>query len=270
MELGERLRQARLEKGLSQRQLCGDEITRNMLSQIENGSAKPSMDTLRYLAGQLGKSVGYFLEEETASPNQSVMEAARTAWKDRDCQQVLSVLQDYTPADSAYDDEKGLLEILALLKQAEDALAEGRIALAEAGLVKVTERKETTLYYTQGLEKRRLELLFQINPEQAKSLVRGLPDFTDELLLRAGAALSEGNILSAGRILDAALPTDNPAWHLLRGKVYMQAEAYSSAIAHFQKAQQGKEVLALLERCHRELEDYKMAYHYACKLREAE
>ena len=34
MSLGEKLRQARMESGLSQRQLCGDEITRNMLSQM--------------------------------------------------------------------------------------------------------------------------------------------------------------------------------------------------------------------------------------------
>ena len=63
MELGEKLKKARLEAGLSQRQLCGDEITRNMLSQIENGSAQPSMATLSYLAGRLGKSVGWFLDE---------------------------------------------------------------------------------------------------------------------------------------------------------------------------------------------------------------
>jgi len=57
MELGDKLRQARIEAGLSQRQLCGEEITRNMLSLIENGSAKPSMKTLQYLAGRLGKTV---------------------------------------------------------------------------------------------------------------------------------------------------------------------------------------------------------------------
>ena len=57
MELGQLLKQARLEAGLSQRQLCGSEITRNMLSQIENGSAHPSMATLRYLAGRLNKPI---------------------------------------------------------------------------------------------------------------------------------------------------------------------------------------------------------------------
>ena len=53
MELGEKLRQARLEAGFSQRQLCGEEITRNMLSQIEHGTAKPSMKTLQFLAARL-------------------------------------------------------------------------------------------------------------------------------------------------------------------------------------------------------------------------
>ena len=64
MELGEKILQARKNAGLSQRQLCGDVITRNMLSQIEHGAAKPSMDTLKYLASQLGKPVSYFIEEE--------------------------------------------------------------------------------------------------------------------------------------------------------------------------------------------------------------
>ena len=81
MTLGEKLRQARREAGLSQRQLCGQVITRNMLSQIEHDTARPSMDTLRYLAGRLGKSLGYFLDEESVSlPILGVIRKAREAW----------------------------------------------------------------------------------------------------------------------------------------------------------------------------------------------
>ena len=57
MELGQRIKQARLEAGLSQRQLCGETVTRNMLSQIENGTAKPSMGTLCFFAERLGLSL---------------------------------------------------------------------------------------------------------------------------------------------------------------------------------------------------------------------
>jgi transcriptional regulator with XRE-family HTH domain len=63
VELGQKIRQAWLDAGLSQRQLCGEEITRNMLSLIEHGTARPSMKTLKLLARKLGKPVSYFLEE---------------------------------------------------------------------------------------------------------------------------------------------------------------------------------------------------------------
>ena len=104
MELGKRLKEVRLALGLSQRELCGDEITRNMLSQIENGSAKPSMDTLKYLAARLGKPVSYFLEEETVtSPNQAVMAAARDAKRAGDWRGVLTALEDYQGRDPLFD-----------------------------------------------------------------------------------------------------------------------------------------------------------------------
>ena len=52
-ELGKRLKAARLAKKMTQSDVVGNFITRNMLSQIESGSATPSMKTLEYLAGVL-------------------------------------------------------------------------------------------------------------------------------------------------------------------------------------------------------------------------
>ena len=79
MELGEKIRRARLAAGLSQRQLAGDEITRNMLSLIENGTAKPSVKTLRYLSGRLEKPLSYFLEDWDAPDPGRGWEALRQA-----------------------------------------------------------------------------------------------------------------------------------------------------------------------------------------------
>lgn len=70
MDLGEKIRKARLEAGLSQRQLCGEDITRNMLSLIEHGTAKPSMKTLRCLSQRLGKPISYFLEDGAGDPSE--------------------------------------------------------------------------------------------------------------------------------------------------------------------------------------------------------
>ena len=46
-ELGRRIKEARLAKKLTQAEVVGDFITRNMLSQIESGSALPSVKTLQ-------------------------------------------------------------------------------------------------------------------------------------------------------------------------------------------------------------------------------
>ena len=51
MTLGQKLRQTRLSKGLSQSQVAGGCVTRNMLSQIENDQASPSMRT-SFVAGR--------------------------------------------------------------------------------------------------------------------------------------------------------------------------------------------------------------------------
>ena len=126
MELGEKIRQARLEAGLSQRALCGDVITRNMLSQIENGSAKPSMATLQHLAKGLGKPVGFFLEEQSVlSPNPQLMQDARQAYAEKDHSRVLTLLEDYQDPDPLFDQEKHYLWALSAL-----ALAEARLHTA--------------------------------------------------------------------------------------------------------------------------------------------
>lgn len=52
--LGERLRRLRLERGLSQRQLAGDRLTKAFISHLELGRSRASVETLDYLASRLG------------------------------------------------------------------------------------------------------------------------------------------------------------------------------------------------------------------------
>lgn len=156
MQLGEKLKAARLEAGLTQRALCGDTITRNMLSQIENGTAKPSMSTLQYLAGRLGKSVGYFLEEQSVlSPNIALMEQARTAYAAKKHEQILEILETYTEPDPLFDHEKHLLWALAALAHAEAVLPRSP-QTAERLLERIC---RGSIYYTEAMEQRRRMLL---------------------------------------------------------------------------------------------------------------
>ena len=263
MELGEKLRQARMEAGLTQRQLCGEEITRNMLSLIENGSAKPSMGTLTYLAGRLGKPVSFFLEEPAVvSPNREVMESARRLYDTGEYAQGLLVLEAYREPDDVYDREKGLLFCLLCLTLAEQALEEDRERYALELLEKAAGK---SVYCGQELERRRLLLLGRI-PEQ--KVGQKLPSLDEELMLRSQEIL-EADPQRAGKLLDAVEDQTQPRWCLLRGKAYMAGKQYREAAECLGKAENAypKQVIPLLEDCYRELGDFQQAYAYACKRR---
>ena len=64
MTIGEKIKKLRTDKLMSQSELAGSEITRNMLSQIEHGSALPSLSTIKYIAARLNVSPGFLLAEE--------------------------------------------------------------------------------------------------------------------------------------------------------------------------------------------------------------
>ena len=232
MELGEKLLRARQEAGLSQRQLCGEVITRNMLSQIEHGTARPSMDTLRYLAGRLGKPVSFFLEEEP-------------------------------PVSEA---EAKLLAALNRLDAGEQALREGREALA-LGLL--SEPIPEDCRCREPLERRRLLLLGTL-PGMAASACKGLPGLDEELRLRALAALEEGAAERALALLEAAEDRESPRWLLLHGRALTRLARYDQAVASLMAAEDPfpRETAPLLEVCFRELGDFQRAYEYACRQRE--
>ena len=266
MTLGEKLKQARVEAGLSQRQLCGDVITRNMLSQIENGSARPSMDTLSFLAVRLGKTVSYFLEEDAlTSPNQSVMAQARQAFDDGDWDRVIRILEAYREPDPVFHRERRLLQHQATLKQAEEALSRGKDLFARQLLEELDLKKGD--YCADGLQRERLLLLGRILPEKTLAICRELPDLDEELLLRAEGARERGDLERSGHLLDSAENQTSPRWNCLRGEVYLAMGQFTRAAVCFLKAEREfpRQCIPKLERCYRELGNYEKAYEYACK-----
>lgn len=266
MTLGEKLKAVRLELGLSQRQLCGDMITRNMLSQIEHGTARPSMSTLKYLAAQLGKPVSYFLEEEGAvSRNQAVMAEARQAFDRGNHAIVLEVLRRYQEPDTIYQREKALLETLARLELGAGAAAQGRKTYA-AQLLSAPVPGD--VYCAPELERRRLLLLGRLG-QGLGEICGQLPSLDEELLLRCRAALAAGEGQRALALLDACEERDSPMRQLLKGRSLLLLGRYEAAAACLRKAETTHpvETAPLLEVCYRELGDFKRAYEYACKQR---
>lgn len=263
MELGEKLRQARLEAGLSQRQLCGEEITRNMLSLIEHGTAKPSMKTLQYLSSRLGKSVSYFLEETAVlSPNQGVMEEARRYYDLAQYALADTALEGYRSPDPVYDREKALLEALIRLELGRQAMEGGRLRYA----LELLTSPVACPYCREALERQRLLLLGNL-PGQAVS--GSLPSLDPELLLRAREALDTGDPNRGAHLLEAMEARDSARWHLLRGESLLQQKQWEDAAFHLMAAEASfpEETQPKLEVCFREQGDFQKAYLYACKQR---
>lgn len=262
MTLGQRIRQARLEAGLSQRQLAGDTVTRNMLSQIEHDTAHPSMDTLRAFADRLGKSISFFLDENAVtSPNQDIMARARTLYSEGSPADAVNQLSEYRKPDPTFDREKDLLLKLCLLDMAEAAVAEGRLPYAAQLL---DQADFSTDYCAAETERRRLLLLAQARPDLVSAAAEALPDLDRELLVRAAACTDPNR---AAAILDAAANHADPEWNLLRGEIWFSQGNFSEAAAAFRIAEPRfpRQTVPRLEQCYRELEDFKQAYLYACK-----
>ncbi|MBC8060354.1 MAG: helix-turn-helix transcriptional regulator [Clostridiaceae bacterium] len=68
-QVGGKIKEIRKELKMTQSQLAGEELTKSMLSQIENNLSNPSMKTLQYIANRLNKSIAYFLEEKNIENN---------------------------------------------------------------------------------------------------------------------------------------------------------------------------------------------------------
>jgi tetratricopeptide (TPR) repeat protein len=70
--LGDRVRAARRELGLSQAQLAGEELTKGFISQLESGQVRPSIRSLQLIAARLGKPLDYFIGDESLAVGKRV------------------------------------------------------------------------------------------------------------------------------------------------------------------------------------------------------
>lgn len=239
MTMGQRILQARLEAGLSQRELAGEEITRNMLSSLEHDTANPSVGTLVYLARRLGKPVSWFFGEDGTTE-------AITAFEQGDYRRARGLM---TPAQRRW------LGPVALVREAEQAIHAGRIPYARQLLEELGE-PDSPLF---GPELWRFAAILRCRCGE----ISHIPE-DGALLCQAEGALKSGRFADAKRYLLAADHRD-ARWEEMMGECAFQSGDYGAAKEHFLRCPETEQTVRRLEICFRELEDYKMAYFYAKK-----
>ena len=255
MTIGQRILEARQELGLSQRQLAGENITRNMLSAIEHDKAKPSLDTLQYLSEKLGKPVGWFLGEDVpAVEGFDLLKQAREHYDRGEYRDCLSRLERI-PGGEVLEREVSLLNVLATLALAEQCLGDGRIPYAR----KLLEEPmgENCPYFTRELAARQGIL------RHRAGLSREIPE-EGALILRAEQALKEKRWADARRYLEA-LDHRDEQWHYLMGEALFGLEDHAGAAQMYHKCEDTmpQAVRRKLQLCYAALKDFEKAYYYA-------
>lgn len=136
IELGKRIKEARISKKMTQSEVVGDYITRNMLSQIESGVACPSVKTLQYLAKVLDlPSILLFTNDETAplpadNKATSTFLEAKARCKAKDYAKAIEMLLPLSDETSDFFDESAALIAMCSLELARSEKAKGNIKSA--------------------------------------------------------------------------------------------------------------------------------------------
>ena len=289
--LGQKIRQARLERNMTQKEVVGSYITRNMLSKIENDSATPSVKTLEYLAGVLGLSAGYFMSDAEAGDEitPAAVVSARLAFREKRYGDCLSDLEQVSADSGGYMDEALLLRSRAARGMAEQCLIDGRPVQAALYADQAMADNADSLY---GSDMFRTELLllkarcclesggdgFEQAMDDYHNAYRSLGLEEASHLTAAQYWILQGKLDRARQELDELpdlSPAVRPVYLLMQGNLEMLDGHYQLAVSCLQQAEELADqtaslrftstVYSLLEQCYKELEDFKMAYFYASR-----
>ena len=275
MNLGEKIKAARLERHMTQKDVVGDYITRNML-----------FKTLEYLAGALGLPAGYFMTDSNGDElTPGSVASARNHFRNGEyegCVQVLSGLD----MDGGYQDEALLLMARAKIGLSKKAMTDGRyeeaIRLAKEALA----HNDNTIYASAAFRTEALLLVARCTMELQGDFQKAMDDYQAAYqdqglgefyrLTMAEYYIDQGDLASAKQEMDSIArlsEATKPAYLMLQGRMELKDNQYEQAAKQLEKAEQlarttGSNyfmsgLYAMLEQCYREMEDFKKAYHYA-------
>ena len=280
--IGERIKRLRRIKNLTQAELAGNDITRNMLSRIETGSALPSLPTLVLLAERLGVPAGILLEESVYFDylRAELVREAQAYMKEHEYEKAIELIM----TSGLRGDEIQLLIIECDLALARECSIKSKYKEAAAHLVDAVSKSHSTVYSTAGsayvanlylcLARRVEKVLVKEQDIQAPP-----PDFDKYMdiyiylrlteLFDSGQIIKAVNLASLTEIHDKILSTHIAAKLDMANGLYNVAEAKLKGIISSEKQNPTShgslllfEIYDELEQCAKGENDYVSAYQY--------
>ena len=273
--LGNRIRDRRKQQKLSQADVCGSYITRNMLSRIENGNAHPSLDTLLFLSEKLNTPIEYFTckDDTTEALYKRIenLKEIRKYFAQKQFKRCLNLCKNM----DIEDDEINLIAAESSYFLAEESLKNYKLTTAEKYFDQCEIYSRKSIY---NQEKFKYSIRF--NRHLISSLKSGkLPDISlfnentplfirKEFFIFVYAVCSESFPVA----LDTALSvlTESAYKSYTEARIEIQNERYEAAKPLLLKVMNSFPdfftvyiTVQDLELCYKETDDYKKAYEYA-------
>ena len=281
MQIGEKIKSLRQSKLMTQSELAGTQITRNMLSTIEHGTALPSLPTALYLAERLNVPVGYLLaegEDELGYHKMMAIANIRQAFASKDYRGTLALLQAVPGMDA--DDELCFLRAQCEFGIARGELQAGRLRLCALALDRAVRAADLTIYDTSALRSR-VAVYFRYMQGVSSTIDSNVLDvdeiedshaFGDDVCEYVWALEQiERGIEGAGDTYARRYP-DSPYTTRLRALEWMKKGEYPAAQNALEELLPREDltfgvllydVFGDLEICYRKNDDYKRAYEFA-------
>lgn len=281
MNIGEKIKKLRTAKLMTQSELVGGEITRNMLSRIENGAANPSLDTVCYIANRLKVSPGYLLADENDEKifqKHNEIVGIKKAFMNEDHRICRDMCMG---AESCDDDEIQMILCECNLAIGIESFNSGNLRESCEFLDEAIEGCGRTLYRTDhivaaaGVRFRFMRLLSATLYSNVvdEGEINIYPAMTDELCryLRLFEETQEGETLTESDIMTIGKADSPYVLHLLARKK-MHAGEYAEAYNYLHTILLGEVaipqpmlyfVFGDLEICCKETENFKGAYEFS-------
>lgn len=280
MNIGEKIRELRLAKLMTQSELVGGHMTRNMLSCIENGTANPSLSTILYIANRLNVPAGFLLAEEGDEIVYRKMNSfanIKSAYTAGDLYGCRSLCLSGCPEP---DDEISLLLADCDAGIAAEEFWHGRLrsscrffdealSYAEKTMLRTDHIEAQARVFFRYMQRISATLYSDVLDEEKPvelALVTDFAAYTDAL-----EALDEGNSALAEAFLERFDDSTFFGRHL-RARLHMEVGEHQQAKTLLQEMLKGDtplneiglySTICELEICCRETDDYKGAYTYA-------
>lgn len=270
MNLGEKIKKLRATRKITQAALAGDKITRNMLSQIENGKASPSLETLAYIAKELKMPVSYFLSDDEDSffyEKKAVINDIYSAFKSRAYKHCISLIKRLP----RQDDELNLILTSSHFELGRQSFFSGALLTAKENFDAAKELSEKTVFNTEHITAIIPMYLAIIKNVQAPLLEFDISEY------QRGLYETFDYEFFKYLTLDYDYQYKNPIFKKhLDAKLLIKERNYTEALKLLQDIADASiektynafaifNVYSDIENCYKQLYDFENAYRYASK-----